>query len=215
METENVTVKVPANLMRLLEEKNYFGKTKDEAFTNYATQGIDGELNKLNDQKEIRRLEDKYGLGVEFFSEEVQNQGPAFEVPLTPEQYTTMRAWLDAKDFIEIFTGPGETKATVINSRMLWRKNHPDWSHDEIGELLHLNITVISPFLDFIKEYLRFFGCKDDLETFCMKAIYARVQSLNGDLTKFAGTHGLDTYDWLARFSERTHGPELDEENDC
>jgi hypothetical protein len=126
-----------------------------------------------------------------------------------------MRAWIDAKDFIEIFTGPGEGKATVFNSRLLWRKNHPDWKHDEIGELVRLNIPVMSPFIDFIKEFLRFFGCKDDLETFCMKAIYARVQGLNGDLEKFAGTHGLNTADWLERFNERTHSPNPDEESDC
>jgi hypothetical protein len=148
-------------------------------------------------------------------TENAQNQEPAFEVPLTPEQYATIRSWIDAKDFVEIFTGPGETKATVINSRLLWHKNHPDWKHDEIGELVRLNIPVMSPFIDFIKEYMRFFGCKDDLETFCMKAIYARVQTLNGDLEKFAGTHGLNTSDWLERFNERTHGPDSEAENDC
>jgi hypothetical protein len=148
-------------------------------------------------------------------TEKAQIQDPAFEVPLTPEQYATIRAWIDANDFIEIFTGPTETKATVINSRLLWRKNHPNWNHDEIGELVRLNIPVMSPFIDFIREFLRFFGCKDDLETFCMKAIYARVQSLNGDLEKFAGTHDLNPRDWLERFNERTHGPDLDEENDC
>ena len=72
METENAAVKVPANLMRLLEEKNYFGKTKDEWFIECVKQGVDAELNKLHDTKEIRRLEDKYGLGVEFFSEEAR-----------------------------------------------------------------------------------------------------------------------------------------------
>ena len=61
METESVTVKVPANLMRLLEEKNYFGKTKDEWFTNSVGEGVDGELNEL-DIKEIRRLEKKYTI---------------------------------------------------------------------------------------------------------------------------------------------------------
>jgi hypothetical protein len=148
-------------------------------------------------------------------TEKAQNQDPAFEVPLTPEQYATMRAWIDAGDFIEIVTGPGERKATLVNSRQLWRKNHPDWQHEEIGEPVQLQITVMSPFLDFIKEYLRFFGCKGDLETFCMKAIYTEVQRLNGDLEKFAGTHGLNPSDWLARFNERTHGPGQDEESDC
>jgi len=215
METENVTVKVPANLLRLLEEKNYFGKTKDESFTNYVMQGIDGELNELSDTKEIRRLEDKYALAIGLGLEKAQNQDPAFEVPLTPEQYATMRAWIDAKDFIEIVTGPGEGKATVINSRLLWRKNNPNCYPVAVGEPVQLKITVMSPFLDFIKEYMRFFGCKEDLEIFCMKAIYEKVRSLNGDLEKFAGTHGLSTSDWLQRFNERTHGPDPDEENDC
>ncbi|MGD0978892.1 MAG: hypothetical protein ABR962_07090 [Candidatus Bathyarchaeia archaeon] len=148
-------------------------------------------------------------------TENVQNQEPAFEVPLTPEQHALMRAWIDANEFIEIVTGPGEKKVTIINSRQLWRKNHPDWKHDEIGEPVRLQVVVMSPFLDFIKEYLRFFGCKDDVETFCMKAIYARVQSLNGDLEKFAGTHGLNPFDWLERFNERTHGPDSEVENNC
>jgi hypothetical protein len=60
---------------------------------------------------------------------------------------------------------------------------------------------------------MRFFGCKDNLEKFCMKAIYDRVRGLNGDLEKFAGTHGLNSDDWLQRFNERTHGG--DEEKDC
>ncbi|MGA2308899.1 MAG: hypothetical protein ABSG57_05040 [Candidatus Bathyarchaeia archaeon] len=145
------------------------------------------------------------------FDQPEQNE-PFLEVPLNAEQYAKLRSWLDAGDFIEIVTGSGTEKATVFNSQQLWRKNHPNWKHDLMGEMVQLKITVISPFLDFIKEYLRFFGCKDDVETFCMKAIYARVQSLNGDLEKFAGTHGLNPSDWLERFNERTHGYNPDEE---
>lgn len=63
---ENVTVKVPENLMRLLEEKNYFGKTKEAWFANAVNEGVDKGLNelgrKLGDWKEVRRLEKKYGL---------------------------------------------------------------------------------------------------------------------------------------------------------
>jgi hypothetical protein len=149
------------------------------------------------------------------FDSQQEENDPSIELPLTAEQYTKLRTWLDARDFIEIFTH-GKEKATIINSRQLWRKNHPDWDHDEIGEPVELKITLMNPFVDFIKEYLRFFGCKDDLETFCMKAIYARVQTLNGDLERFAGTHDLSRSDWLERFNERTHGrPGQDEENDC
>lgn len=149
------------------------------------------------------------------FDSQPEQNDPSIELPLNAEQYAKLRTWIDANEFIEIFTGPGKDKATVINSLQLWRKNHPDWKHDLMGEMVQLKITVMSPFLDFVKEYLRFFGCKDDIETFCMKAIYAKVQSLNGDLEKFAGTHGLNSSDWLDRFNERTHGPSPDEENDC
>jgi hypothetical protein len=62
METENVSVKVPANLLRLLQEKNYFGKPKDEWYINCVRQGIDVELNKLSDAKDVRRLEKKYDI---------------------------------------------------------------------------------------------------------------------------------------------------------
>jgi hypothetical protein len=61
-EYENVTVKVPTNLLRLLEEKKYFGKPKDKWLVNCVRQGIDVELNKLSDAKEIRRLEKEYGI---------------------------------------------------------------------------------------------------------------------------------------------------------
>jgi len=152
---------------------------------------------------------------VTVFNSEPEPNEALIEVPLTLEQSVKMKTWIDGKDFIEVLMGSGETKAMLINSRLLWRKNHPDWQHEEIGEPVQLQITVMSPFLDFIKEYMRFFGCKDKLETFCMKAIYAEVQRLNGALEKFAGTHGLMTSDWLARFNERTHGPDPDEENDC
>jgi hypothetical protein len=175
--------------------------------------------------KSLENLADNKNMTVEQYFEflvkswttfdQPEQNDPSIEVSLSAEQYAKLRSWIDANDFIEIYTGPGEEKATAINSRQLWRKNHPNWKHDLMGELVQLKITVMSPFLDFIKEYLRFFGCKDDLETFCMKAIYARVQSLNGDLEKFAETHGLKSDDWLERFNERTHGPNPDEENDC
>lgn len=175
--------------------------------------------------KVLKELADNKNMTVEEYFEflvkswttfdQPEQNDPSIEVPLMPEQYAKLRTWIDAKDFIEIVTGPGKEKATVINSRQLWRKNHPAWEDAEIGEPVQLKITVMSPFLDFIKQFLGYFGSKDDLETFCMKAIYARVQSLNGDLEKFAGTHGLNPSDWLERFNERTHGPSQDEENDC
>jgi hypothetical protein len=148
-------------------------------------------------------------------TENVQSPEPAFELPLTSEQYAAMRRWIDAQESIEIFTGPGKEKATVINSLQLWRKNHPDWDRMEIGEPVQVRITLMSVFLDFIKEYQRFFGCKETLEMFCLDAIYEKVRTLNGDLEKFAGTHSLNTADWLARFNERTHGYDPDEKNDC
>jgi hypothetical protein len=61
IECENVTVKVPTNLLRLLDEKNYFGKTKAQFLTYCVSLGVDAYLNEL-DMAEWRRLEDKYGL---------------------------------------------------------------------------------------------------------------------------------------------------------
>jgi hypothetical protein len=168
-----------------------------------------------NKNMTVQEYADFLFKSVTVFNSQPEPNEVSLEIPLTAEQYAKLTSWVDAKDFLEILPGAEKEKATVINSRQLWRKNHPDWNHEEIGEPVQLRITVISPFLDFIKEYLRFFGCKDNVETFCMKAIYARVQSLNGDLEKFAGTHGLNPYDWLQRFNERTHGLDLDEENDC
>lgn len=69
MPTENVTLKVPSNLLRLLEEKSFFGKTKEAWFAECIRQGVDVELNKLKDQREIRRLEKKYGLEVPEFAD--------------------------------------------------------------------------------------------------------------------------------------------------
>lgn len=126
-------------------------------------------------------------------------------MPLTPEQYALIRAWIDAKEFIEIVTGPGEKKATA---RAL------EWKTDAIGEPVRFQVVVMSPALDFIKEYLRFFQSKDDLEDFCTKAIYDRVRILNGALKEFAETHDLDPSDRLGRFHERTHGSSQDQENE-
>lgn len=60
---ENVTLKIPTNLLRLLKDKNYFGHDKDEFWLISLKRSIDAELNELP-HDEMRRIEHKYGVEV-------------------------------------------------------------------------------------------------------------------------------------------------------
>lgn len=62
-----VTVKVPKRLMRLLEDQDFFGWTKEEYFTACALRGTDCELNEL-DTTESLRLQKKYGHDINVLS---------------------------------------------------------------------------------------------------------------------------------------------------
>jgi len=97
METESVTVKVPANLLRLLEEKNYFGKPKDEWYINCVRQGIDGELNELSDIKEIRRLEKEYNIPQ-------KNNDEQAEHIETVDRSITIKVPKEFDDFLQVLT---------------------------------------------------------------------------------------------------------------
>jgi hypothetical protein len=136
-----------------------------------------------------------------FCSEPEQND-PSIDVQLTPEQYAKLRKWLDNKDNVGVFTG-SDNKACLINERELWLKNHPGGKEVLGGEMVQLKITVFSPFVNFIKEYLRFFGDEQTLETFCMEAVYHKCNILYSDLTKFAENkiHLLDPDAWYEKHS--------------
>jgi hypothetical protein len=147
-----------------------------------------------------------------------QPEDPAIEVELTPEQHETLKAWLKNKDFIEVVTGPGDTRATIINSRKLFRQNHADLASALGGELIDFRVQLISPFIDFIETYLTFFNEPGSLEAFITRAVYEKVWALHGDLTQFvkAKGHQLELKGWLEKFPERIHGPYPEnEENDC
>jgi hypothetical protein len=81
----------------------------------------------------------------------------AIEVSLNPEQFQRLRKWLDENDFIEAVTD-GKDKALLLNETRLWRKNHPGWKQEFGGEMVPLRVELFSPFIDFIKQYLAFFG---------------------------------------------------------
>ena len=58
---KSLIVEVPENFMNLLEEKNYFGKTKGQFLADAIRLAIDAELSAMA-IPEMRRLESKYGL---------------------------------------------------------------------------------------------------------------------------------------------------------
>jgi len=62
-DVEEINVKVPANLMRLLEAEHFFGCTRDQFLTKSIKRSIDVELNSLPIEH-MRRLERKYNLEV-------------------------------------------------------------------------------------------------------------------------------------------------------
>jgi hypothetical protein len=142
----------------------------------------------------------------------------AIEVNITPEQYETLKVWLKNKDFIEVATGSGDTRATLINSRKLFRQNHADLASALGGELIDFRVRLLSPFIDFIEKYLDFFNEPGRLEAFIIRAVYEKVWALHGDLSQFVKVpgHQLELQGWLEKFPERIHGPyKEDGENDC
>lgn len=147
-----------------------------------------------------------------------QKENPAIEVELTPEQHEILKTWLKNRDFIEVFTGPGEGKATLINRRKLDEKTFPNLKDALGGELLDFRVRLLSPFVDFVEKYLDFFNEPGSLEAFITRAVYEKVWTLHGDLTQFvkAQGHQLELQGWLEKFPERIHGPYPEnEENDC
>jgi hypothetical protein len=155
-----------------------------------------------NKNMTVQEYADFLFKSVTTFDSQPEQNDPSIEVPLTPEQYAKLRTWLNAKDNIEIYTH-GESKATLINERELWQKNHPGGKEVLGGEMIQLKITVFSPFLNFIREYLSFFGDKQTLETFAMKAVYDKCNILHSDLTQFAENkmHLLDPDAWYEKHS--------------
>jgi hypothetical protein len=89
------------------------------------------------------------------------------------------------------------------------------------GELIEVKVQLFSPFVDFLKEYLAFFGNGKPIEDFCRQMIYEQLGFLHNELTKFADqrNHLLDANVWYWRFSHvactAPHDEEEQEQEDC
>jgi hypothetical protein len=84
------------------------------------------------------------------------------------------------------------------------------------GELIELKIELFSPYVDFMKEYLAFFGAKKSLEDLCREIIYEQVGYLYNELHDFADkSHFLDSQAWYAKhpYVACTSVPEEETEN--
>lgn len=53
------------------------------------------------------------------------------------------------------------------------------------GEMVELKVTVFKPYIDFMKEYLAFFGSKQTIEDLCRTMIYDDVKNLNSALNQW------------------------------
>jgi len=141
--------------------------------------------------------------GTEVQTEQTQQTNDlAIELQLTPEQHDRLKTWLKNKEFVEVATGP-ENQAYLINILALHRKNHPKEKEVLQGEMIDLRISLFSPYVEFLKDYLRFFGSKDQLEILCMKIIYQKAGDLHRELTQFAENkvHLLDDAEWYWKHS--------------
>lgn len=131
-----------------------------------------------------------------------QTNDLAIELQLTAEQHGRLKTWLKNKEFVEVATG-SENQAYLINTLALHRKNHPQEKEVMGGEMIDLRISLFSPYVEFLKDYLTFFGSKDQLETLCMKIIYQKAGDLHRELTQFAENkrHLLDGAEWYWKHS--------------
>jgi hypothetical protein len=69
--------------------------------------------------------------------------------------------------------------------------------------MVTVQVMLFGPFVDFIREYLRFFGEERTLETFCTLSVYERCNNLHCDLSEFVNdkTHGLNAHAWYEKHS--------------
>lgn len=68
------------------------------------------------------------------------------------------------------------------------------------GEMIELKVTVFKPYVEFIKEYLAFFGSKKTIEDVCRQMICDDVKSLYREL-KGAGDDYIEEGAWFNKHS--------------
>jgi len=68
--------------------------------------------------------------------------------------------------------------------------------------LVTLKIELAKPFVDFIEDYRRYFGCQYTVELICMQMIYSQVKRLFNELDGFARKKGsfLDKSDFFKKY---------------
>jgi hypothetical protein len=67
-------------------------------------------------------------------------------------------------------------------------------------EMITVPVGLYSPYVEFAKEYMRFFNIKDDLSIFLMRLVYDGLERLQRDLTEFVhdkeSKHFVDGTAW-------------------
>jgi hypothetical protein len=144
---------------------------------------------------------------------------PHIEIHCAPENYEKLTKWIGDHDFISVHTG-ADNKAFLMNERILWQNNHPNAEDNLGGHMLQVRVELFSPFADFIRQYLAYFGDKKTLQEFCMEAVYDKVRAIEGDLRDFTRDkkHLVSSMNWYEKFPAMVHGDdseEEEEENDC
>lgn len=70
-------------------------------------------------------------------------------------------------------------------------------------EMVTVQVDLFSPFVDFMKDYLAFFGSKKTLEDLCREMIYGDVGNLYNELHGWLETavSHIETVDFFSKYS--------------
>jgi len=81
------------------------------------------------------------------------------------------------------------------------------------GEMVELKVQLYGPFVDFLKEYLSFFGAKKTVVDVCREMIYEQAEFLCSELREFADDgHFLSDADFSSKFPHMSLVSVKDEE---
>jgi Arc/MetJ-type ribon-helix-helix transcriptional regulator len=95
--------------------------------------------------------------------------------------------------FFKLFNSVDEFVRAAIQRRLrelqLEQTKQSPESKKSFGEnlqLITLQIQLAKPFVDFIEDYRRYFGCEYSTELICMSMIYSQVKRLFNELDSYA-----------------------------
>jgi hypothetical protein len=71
------------------------------------------------------------------------------------------------------------------------------------NEMVTVQVDMFSPFVDFMKDYLAFFGSKKSLEDLCREMIYDDIKNLFNELHGWLGStvSHVETVDFFSKYS--------------